>query len=35
MIFMGGCAFCGDSARTERLTTECVPSNGGAHEALG
>jgi hypothetical protein len=29
------CTFCGDSARAERMTTECVPSYGGAHEALG
>jgi hypothetical protein len=28
-------AFCGDSARAERMTTECVPSYGGAHEELG
>jgi ribosomal protein L32 len=26
------CSFCGDSARAERMTTECVPSYGGAHE---
>jgi hypothetical protein len=32
---MGLCTFCGDSARAERLTTECVPSYGGAHEELG
>jgi hypothetical protein len=30
---MGVCAFCGDSARAERMTSECVPSYGGAHEA--
>jgi hypothetical protein len=35
MIFMGLCTFCGDSARAERMTTECVPSYGGAHEAMG
>jgi hypothetical protein len=35
MIFMGVCSFCGDSARAERLTTECVPSYGGTHEVLG
>jgi hypothetical protein len=29
------CAFCGDSARAERMTTGCVPSNVGAHEDLG
>jgi hypothetical protein len=32
---MGVCAFCGDSARSERMTAGCVPSNGGAHEELG
>jgi hypothetical protein len=35
MIFMGVCSFCGDSARAERMTSECVPSYGGAHEELG
>jgi hypothetical protein len=35
MIFMGLCTFCGGGARVERITTECVPSYGGAHEELG
>jgi hypothetical protein len=35
MISLGLCTFCGDSARFERMTTECVPSYGGAHEELG
>jgi hypothetical protein len=32
---MGLCTFCGGSDRTGRTTTECVPSYGGAHEAMG
>jgi hypothetical protein len=35
MVSLGLCAFCGDSARAERMTTECVPSYGGTHEELG
>jgi hypothetical protein len=32
---MGLCTFCGDSDCASRTTTECVPSYGGAHEAMG
>jgi hypothetical protein len=32
---MGECAFCGDSDRAGRTTTECAPSYGGVHEVLG
>jgi hypothetical protein len=35
MVFMGVCAFYGDSDCTSRTTAECVPSYGGAHEEPG